>query len=499
MTKLSLFDQFFYKAEQAGLPPLYLGGVMIFDPTQAPHRLNAAILADHVAARMEKIPLMRKKIVQDPLRIGSVRMIEDANFDVHNHITVRTLREPGGYAEFTAALGQFSETPLDLTKPPWHYELIDGLAGGRMALAIHVHHAVMDGLGAQDALSSLYDLKRVKPEKAKKKQWRVAEQGNALSLLSSAVVENAERVYLKTPRYLLKSGLPLAKSLASMLTKRLSLKPTVESQANALPPVKKTSLNGGKPSPRRLVSYVELPIEDARAIRKRFECSINDLALLLNSAALEHYFKKTREKVDFDLVAVMPMNAREEGETGPGNILTVGRVNLHNTVPNLALRLKAITRDTALIKSQHRSKPQKARIDGRALMELFSPLVIDSLCFAVAGLNLTSKVMLGNLAVTNVPGSPVPLYLAGAPVVSGVPMAPVVPGITAITVTISSTDKLLLIGYHCDASAIKDGNLFVEGTRNAFAKLKQVATRPSATKRGKKTPTRVAARVARAR
>lgn len=477
MTRLSLFDQLFYKAEKAGLPPLYLAGVMIMEPLRAPHKLSAAIIADHLAARMEKIPLMRQKIVQDPLKIGSVRMVADPSFDVRNHISVSMLPAPGGYKEFTDALGAFSARRLDLDIPPWHYEVIDGLEGGRMALAIHLHHAVMDGLGVQDALSSIYDPKPVKPEKPRKRKWRASDESAPMSLLSSAMLENAERVFVKTPKYLIKSGLPLVKSLASVLTKRLNLKKTSEAESNPLPELNKTSLNTGAFSNKRLVSYVELPIEDALAIRKRFGCSINDLALVLNSAALEYYFKKIGEKVDFDLIAVMPMNARKEGQTGPGNILTIARVNLHNTTPNLAVRLRAIAQDTARIKAQHRSKSAGASVDGRALMELFSPLVIDSLCFAVAGLDLTSRLTVGNVAITNVPGSPVPLYLAGAPVVSGVPLAPVVGSVTALTITVSSTDRYLLFGYHADGSAITQKDYFVAGALQAFAKLKNAAAR----------------------
>jgi hypothetical protein len=199
--------------------------------------------------------------------------------------------------------------------------------------------------------------------------------------------------------------------------------------------------------------------------------------LVLNSAALEYYFKKIGEKVDFDLIAVMPMNARKEGDTGPGNVLTIARVSLHNTIPNLAARLRAIAADTARIKAQHRSKAGGAAVNGRALMELFSPLVIDSLCFAVAGLDLTSRMMLGNVAITNVPGSPVPLYLAGAPVVSGVPMAPVLGSVTGLTITVSSTDQYLLFGYHADGSAVKEKDHFVKGAMQAFAKLKSAAAR----------------------
>jgi len=476
MTKLSLFDQLFYKAEKAGLPRLYLAGVMIMDPAQAPHKLTAQILAEHLAARMEKIPLMRKKIVQDALRIGSVRLVDDPQFDVRKHIMTVTLKAPGGYKEFTEYLGAFSARPLDLSLPPWHYEVIDGLSGGRMALAIHVHHCVMDGLGTQDVLSSIYDAKPVKPEKSRRRKWQVTDESKGLSLLSSAMLENAERVFVKTPKYLLRSGLPLAKLLTAALAKRLKLTETLETGSNPLPVIRKTSLNSAVSSSKRVVAYIELPIEEALAIRKHFECSINDLALVLNSVALEHYFKGIREKVDFDLVAVMPMNARKEGETGPGNVLTIGRVNLHNTEAHLGKRLRAIASETAMIKSKHRA-PQKSSIDGRSLMDLFSPLIIDSLCFAVAGLKLTSRVVMGNIGITNVPGSKATLYIAGAPVVSGVPMAPVIAGVLAVTITVSSTDKYLLFGYHGDGAVIKEKDLFVEGAGRAFEKLKSLAGR----------------------
>jgi hypothetical protein len=231
-------------------------------------------------------------------------------------------------------------------------------------------------------------------------------------------------------------------------------------------------------SPKRVVSFVELPMMEALAIRKFFGCSINDLALVLNSAAIQHYFKKTREKVDFDLVCAMPMNARKEGETGPGNVLTIARLNLHNTIPNLGVRLRAIAKDTAAIKAQHRA-PKEADVDGRSLMDLFSPLVVDGLCFAVESLKLTSRVMLANVGVTNVPGSPVTLYIGGAPVVTAVPMAPVIGAVVSVTITVSSTEKYLLFGYHGDGAVIKDKELFVEGAQQAFEKLKRMGSRPA--------------------
>jgi diacylglycerol O-acyltransferase / wax synthase len=480
MNKLSLFDQLFYKAEKAGLPPIYMCGVMILDPKQSPYPMNANTVANHLAARMERIPLMRKKVVQDSLRIGSVRLVDDPKFDVRNHVSISMLPKPGGYREFTQRLGEFSEQRIDLDRPPWHHEVIDGLAGGRIAVAMHFHHCVMDGLGAQDALTSIYDAKPVKPEVPTNAAWRVEEEPTEMSLLSEALRENVNRAFVKTPQFLRKSGLPLAKSLAAALTRQLKLKAPPAEVAPRLPKVRKTSLNSGASSFERVVSYIELPIADALAIRKHFECSINDLALVLNSAALEHYFRKIKELIDFDLVTVMPMNARKEGEKGHGNILTVAMVNLHNTIPDLATRLRTIAEDTVRIKAARRAS-KGSSIDSRSVMELLSPLVVDSLCFAVAGLNLMSRVNLANVAITNVPGSPVTLYVSGAPVVSAVPMAPVLGGGMAMTITVSSTDKYLLFGYHGDGAMISDKELFVEGARRAFESLRRSISTSTAT------------------
>lgn len=57
---------------------------------------------------------------------------------------------------------------------------------------------------------------------------------------------------------------------------------------------------------------------------------------------VERYFAVIDEKVDFDLVSVMPINVRKEGEKTVGSVLSAGRVNLHNTIGDLPGRLRAI-------------------------------------------------------------------------------------------------------------------------------------------------------------
>ena len=477
MSKLGLLDQLFYKLETGGMSPLYMGGAMILDPTDSPYPIDGKILADHLAARMEKIPLMRQKLVQDKLKLGDMRLVDDPNFDVKNHITRTSLKAPGGYKELTECLGEFSAQHLDLTRPLWHYEIIEGLENGRFAIALHIHHSIIDGIGAQQALGSIWSTKPIKPEKPSGKAWQVEEEPTSFELIRGALAENAERLYVKMPAFLMKSGAPLLKATFKTLTNTLRQDTEViDEDSVTVPKVQKTSINVAQLSPKRAVSYIELPLKDIKDIRSHFNCTINDLSLLLNSYALEHYFKETGEELDFDLVAGMPINTRQEGDESVGNVLSVSRLSLHNQISDLEKRLAAIQQDTTKIKraSGPKAKETSSAIDGKAIAGMVSPIVLDTLIYSIVKLNLLDKASAANVGITNVPGSPVPVYFSGAKQTGTVPMAPV--GDTmGLTVTISSTSDLLVIGYHGCGQAIKDKELFPQGVQIAFDKLKSMS------------------------
>ncbi len=101
------------------MTPMIMGGAMVLDPKTAEWELSGQIIADHLAARMEKIPLMRKKPLQDKLKIGSIRLVDDPGFDVKNHITVTRLKRPGGYRQLADHLGEFSQKPIPTDRPLW--------------------------------------------------------------------------------------------------------------------------------------------------------------------------------------------------------------------------------------------------------------------------------------------------------------------------------------------------------------------------------------------
>jgi len=479
MRRLGLLDQMMFKMEEGGMPRMYMCGAMVLDPTDSPYPVDSQIIADHLAACMEEIPLMRQRLVQDPLKLGDLRLADDPDFDVHNHITRSTVAAPGGYKELTEALGKFSTRGMDLNRPLWQCEVMDGLENGHIAVATHIHHAILDAKGAQQVMGSLFGQEPVPGRTPRDKAWPAHPDPSPISLLGGALLENMERLYIRAPRFLLNNAVPMVKALSDELSKRLPIAEAPRVSPDQSPVrAHKTSLNVAPISTKRAVAYLQLPLGDIKAIRRRFGCSINDLALLLSSCALQHYFACIDEPIDFDLIAGMPIDLRAQDDTSVGNVLAFSRVNLHNTIDDIRERLGAIANDTAAIKQSTKPAPSRendgAGVDFGALGSLFSPLVLDATIFGITRLNLMDKTTLVNVTVANVPGSQAPLYIAGARLHSQVPMGPCTDSL-ALNITVGSTNEHLAFGFHGCARTIRDKELLVEGVNLAFRALKRIS------------------------
>ena len=371
---------------------------------------------------------------------------------------------------------------MDLSKPLWHFEVIDGLEGGRLAVAMHLHHSILDGEGAGHALQGIWSDRPIAARKPRQEAWKYRSHPTPFKLLRGALIENSQRLYVKTPSFLLKNTAPLLKLLAVEIGKKFAS--NGETSGRTLPPAQFTSINVPRLSEKRAVSYVELPLEEVKQLRRHYDCSINDLALVMNSFALQHYFDELGETVDFDLVAGVPLSLRSEGDDSIGNQVAISRVNLYNaSLEGIDQRLAAINMDTTEIKRQaNRNRAGAAEeveektdsVDYTELSTLFSPIVLEGVFYGALKFNLLQKFPWVNVAITNVPGSPVEQFMAGARLVTSVPIAPCI-DVVGLTVTVTSTADYLLMGFHGCGEAIKDKELFVEGVELAFAELKRLA------------------------
>lgn len=477
MDNLGLFDQLFYKADQYEVISAIMGGASILEPAVPGTTLDANVIAEHLGARLSSIALLRTKFVQDPLRLGTVKKIEDPEFDISDHIFVESLPTPGDYQQLSRRLGELSAKPLTLSQM-WRWTVIDGLAGGKLAVMCNIHHAVADGVGMVEALSSMYNESPVHPETRARGVRRVPAEPTALKLLGKAVAESSIRLLVKTPRFLIKNTGPVLASLGGEVKEIIASRREGDGKL-ALPEVEMTSLNINGYSDRRVVSWKTLPLPEIKTLAKYFGCTVNDIGLLLYSYAMESYFKGMEERVNFDLWCAVPISTRTANSAAGGNQVTIGRICLHNTIENTLTRLNAIAADAEDMKNL--ARPEDPVIDVRELADIVFPLAIDATLYLTGKLDLLGKVggkiALANGLLSNVPGPRQPVYIANALMSESIPMIPAVE-IMAVSGGITSVDQAITIGFHCDGEVVIRPELFVYGIEQGM-KLLTKAMGPS--------------------
>ena len=59
--------------------------------------------------------------------------------------------------ELRTLIGRLHAVPLDRSRPPWEYHLIEGLEDGGFAIYIKVHHSTMDGIAGMATHALTFD------------------------------------------------------------------------------------------------------------------------------------------------------------------------------------------------------------------------------------------------------------------------------------------------------------------------------------------------------
>ena len=475
MERLGVFDQVFYKADQYDVISMIMGGASILAPAKRGGRLNARAIADHLAARLSDIPLLRVKMVQDPLRLGTVRKVEDPEFNIHDHISVLTLPKPGGYDELRTCLSELSATPLPLSTL-WHWTVIDGLEGGRLAIDCRVHHALADGVGIVEVLAAMYDPEPVAPERPSSSTNPAAYEPSPLRLLREAIGESTHRLWIRAPRFFARKTLPVLRAAGSGLWDAVSNRG--DDRSAGMPEVTPTSLNISGFSDTRTLAWKTFPIDEVKATARHFGCKLNDIGLLLYSFALERYLEGTGEPVDFDLWCAMPLSTRNNSSGEGGNQVIVGRVNLHNTMADAVERLEAIHRDAQEVKET--ARPEQPLLSVDELADIMFPGTIDALMYLTGRLDLLrrvgSRVCFANAIMSNVPGPPVPVYVANGVMVESIPKIPALE-VIAVSGGFTSVEKAITLGFHCDGDTVKQPDLFIEGVERGWDALRTAMKR----------------------
>jgi diacylglycerol O-acyltransferase / wax synthase len=410
LQQLSWMDNAFLLGESPRTPGHFCP-VVIYDPSSAPGgKVSFDDVVERVRSRLSLDPTFRRKLVRVPLGLDHAYWMEHAGFDINQHVHHETVAAPGDWDSFTALVGQIHSRPLSMDLPLWELTFIDGLGEveglppGCFAVMFKIHHAAVDGVSGVRMLTSLHDSSPDDDQPELADHWAPDPEPSPIALVGRAAAHAMARPLASALR-LGGHGAELGKSA---MRKATTGNITPPGRPERLP---RTRFNG-KVGAEKVFDAFRFPIADAKTIKSKVPgATINDVALAIVAGALRSYLDARGELPSGSLTVAVPVSTRTEEQAGSGgNQISMLRTSLHTDIADPLARLAAIHESTKASKQAQQGVSAAAMQD---MAQAVPGALIGLGMRAMAALPISGPVM-AHTAVTNVPGSREPIYLAGA-------------------------------------------------------------------------------------
>ncbi len=460
---LSATDRAFLDLERR-FAGMHVGAVVVLGPSDlvaSDGALDLARIGALVGAGLAAAPRFRQRVVEVP-GLGAA-WVDDPRFRLEAHLHRAALLRPGRDAELFELAGAIYSRPLPPGGPLWELWLVEGLAGGRLALVIKAHHALVDGVGGLGVLTAIV---RFAAEDARPKEapWLAEPHGlpRVVQTLAQARVRQLGELSGELRATLRgRAGLSRARDVALGVARTLR---------TGLTPATRTALNPARIGAQRVFSGARFDLGRVRAIRAVLGGTVNDVALAVVAGGLRRTLARMGDDVDHirSFRALVPVDLRPRtGEAGLGNHIALLLAELPVSEPDARARLSRVRENVDELK--HCSH----EIEGTAFLERVGDLAgpnLVSLTFTLA-----MRLRAFNVVVTNMAGPPVPAYLARSRVESVYPLVPLFSH-QALGVAWLGYDGWLHLGLHADSEVVTELAAVTGDFVAAFEELAALAT-----------------------
>ena len=459
--------------------PMHVAGLMPFVmPKDAPPDFLRDLMAD-LRSTKEFMPPWNYCLRGPGLAHPRPAWVELEELDLEYHVRHSALPKPGGERELGQLVARLHSQPMDLTRPPWEFHLIEGLEGNRFAIYLKLHHSLIDGISGVRLLtrcmSEDYQKSLTLPpfwspslEKQVRKE-RPAPPPTTMDGVMKTLVDAVGSQVRSVPQ--------LVRSFASMLT------PGGTDPAMKLPFDAPRSVLNGRIGGQRRVATQLFDLNRLKAIAKARNCTLNDVVVSICGGALRRFLLDEGKLPEKPLTAGIPVSVRPADDEGTGTEVTFIISSLGTDIEDPVERLSTITASTQAAKAHFRSLPREAIM--QYTMMLMAPSILTMLT-PIAG---RIRPMF-NVTVSNVPGATRPLYFRGARMEASYPISMIFHSI-ALNITCQSyADGLAFAFVGCRDSLPHLQNLAVY-TADALSSLEAALKKPEATKKSaRKLPRR---------
>lgn len=451
---LSGLDALFLYLEAAGTP-MHVASLMRLRRPRGRRKFVDDLTA-HLRSRLAPLPMLGWVLQAAPLALGHPAWRPGDEIDWQHHIQVQRLGRGRPEAALARAVAELHAEPLDRARPLWRIVILEGLADGEVAVYMKSHHALVDGQAGVALTRALVDLS------AK------AKEAEAVASPSAAAGPG------RTPR---KPGLAAGVTQLAQMLRGVpdSLREAgaglregdwLERLRDSVWLAPRTPFNRTIAEARR-VGFVSLPLADLRRCASHFGCSLNDVVMCVVADALRADLLRRRELPEEPLVAAMPVSLRAPGRDG-GNEVSMVQCPLATDEADPLRRLHAIREATRAIKGRVQAFRGLIPTD---FPGLGAPLWASGLSRLWQRGKLSERLpALANLVVSNVPGPPVPLYLAGAAIRHWYPVSIVTHGL-GLNVTLLSYADSMEVGVVSAPECLANPETFCRGLLRGLARL----------------------------
>ncbi len=441
--------------------PMHVGGLNI---CELPAGYSGDFYDDvkqHIASRLHLASVFQRKLVNMPFELANPIWVHDDALDLDYHVRSTVLPKPGSRAQLDKLVGRLHSSLLDRSRPLWELYVIEGLKsppgtpkGSRhVAFYSKVHHAALDGAGGAALAEAILDIgpvpREIAPPPRRGKNTGQASESPSLGELTRAGIKNTGAQYAKIAKMLpalAGTALQLLRPAKDNLGQTTSRK-TGNAWFGPKTPINVSVTN------QRLFAGLSIPLAEIKAIAKGHEATLNDVVLAICSGALRNYLATHGGVPAEPLLAAVPVSLREAGNTELNNQVSMMRISLASTVADPLERLLAVRKGSKASKALTGSVKSVLPTD---FPSLGAPWLISGLAALFGRSRLANRMPpLANVAISNVPGPKMPLYLAGAKLLTYYPVSIAVHSM-ALNITVQSYAGALDFGLTACRKAVPD-------------------------------------------
>lgn len=455
MRRLRGQDAYFLTMERPAWP-MHVGALSIVDPSGVPGWGFESVRR----LLEERIPLVAEftmKVKEVPFSLDRPLLVRDRNFRLDRHLHRIAVPSPGGPRELSEVIANLTAIPLDRRRALWEIWFIEGLADGRAAVFAKTHHVLVDGVSGAGLAEVLADLE---PDPVPREVPPLPEPER---------VPNDVELFARGTASALTSPLRGVRWAADFANRTLRNVRTARRLGGrtAFDLAPKVPFNGVL-SPLRSFAYTSLSLDDVKAAKNRHGVKVNDVVLALAAGTVRRFLLAHHGLPSQPVVASVPMSLHVAGSTERGTNLTQLYASLATHIDDPIERLHAIA------KGMQSAKEIGNAIKAQEIRRL-SETVIPGLAnlgwrvYQQANMEATG-LLPSNLIVSNVPGIPIPIYVAGARLQATYPVPPLVAG-QGLNITVISYMDSVDVGFICDREMIDDAWELVDGLHESLREL----------------------------